>query len=287
MLASKYFDLGKLVVTRRINNMVGENVQFSKDVISAIRRYCCRDWGDLCEEDKLANNILTMGYGKVINPGEVFYDNITKAEARAYLIKDTNNRAYTTDVNNLLRKNSIAFNQNQFDSLVCFSYNLGTGWISDSGLVTVIKTKSFDSSIKIEHEKGDVATVAVSGTLNLRSGPGTSNSVIGTLYNGDKVTLLDGKLYNTNWYYVSTASGLKGYCHKDYLVFDNGEALGSLLNIKENEIAAEMLRWHKASGECVKGLLYRRIDEVEVFMFAEYTQDGSRNKHGFTLPNCC
>lgn len=56
MLASRYFDLGRLVVTRTINNMIEENVQFSKDVISAIRRYCCKDWGDLCEEDKLANN---------------------------------------------------------------------------------------------------------------------------------------------------------------------------------------------------------------------------------------
>lgn len=236
-------------------------------------------------EDTLANNILTMGYGKVIYAGDVFYDNITKAEAKAYLINDTNNKAYTTDVNKLLRQNGIAYNQNQFDSLVCFSYNVGTGWTYDSGLLNVIKTKSRDKE-EIEHKKGDIATVAVNDVLNLRSGPGTENSIIAKLQNGDKVTLLDGKLYNTNWYHVSTEDGKKGYCHKDYLIFE-GVILGSLLNIKQDDIVPEMLKWHKASGNCVKGLVYRRVDELEMFLFAEYTHDGSRNKYGFALPSCC
>ena len=40
-----------------------------------------------------------------------------------------------------------------------------------------------------------------------------------------------------------------------------------------------MLARHHASGTCYWGLLYRRIDEVELFMFGDYSVDGSSNKY--------
>lgn len=55
MFTSKYFNLGKVVCTATLNNIMTENKQFASEVISALQRYCNKDWGDLCEEDKQIN----------------------------------------------------------------------------------------------------------------------------------------------------------------------------------------------------------------------------------------
>lgn len=57
-----------------------------------------------------------------------------------------------------------------------------------------------------------------SGSLNVRSGPGTRNSVIGSLYNGDTVTVLDSvKEGDTLWHHIRTANGLVGYVSAAYI----------------------------------------------------------------------
>ena len=55
MFTSKYFNLGKVVCTATLNNIMSENKQFANEVMSALQRYCNKDWGDLCEEDKQTN----------------------------------------------------------------------------------------------------------------------------------------------------------------------------------------------------------------------------------------
>ena len=138
-----------------------------------------------------------------------------------------------------------------------------------------------------EIKKGDVLIVNVTDSLFVRTGPGTNYEIAGKLNPSEEVTLEDTKLYNDNWYKIKSKSGLTGYCHKDYLTFKSVIENKSLINIKASDFAAEMVQWHKASGNCIAGLLYRRIDEIEVFLYAEYTRDGSKNKHKFPLPSCC
>lgn len=55
MFTSKYFNLGKVVCTATLNNIMSENKQFANEIMSALQRYCNKDWGDLCEEDKQTN----------------------------------------------------------------------------------------------------------------------------------------------------------------------------------------------------------------------------------------
>ena len=55
MFTSKYFNVGKVVCTATLNNAMSENKQFANEVMSALQRYCNKDWGDLCEEDKQIN----------------------------------------------------------------------------------------------------------------------------------------------------------------------------------------------------------------------------------------
>lgn len=56
MYTSKYFNVGKVVCTATLNNAMSENKQFANEVMSAFQRYCNKDWGDLCEEDKQTND---------------------------------------------------------------------------------------------------------------------------------------------------------------------------------------------------------------------------------------
>lgn len=56
MYTSKYFNLGRVLVTCGINEALAENKRFALEVSLSLKRYCAKDWGDLCESDKEINN---------------------------------------------------------------------------------------------------------------------------------------------------------------------------------------------------------------------------------------
>ena len=163
--------------------------------------------------DKLAGNKPTVGYGKLINPGDIFYNDLTEREAWAMLIYKLDSGSYISAVNDFLITNSVKFNQNQFDSLVSFSYNLGTAWMS---VDEIVKSYIFNA-----FEKG------------------------------------------------TTQRNL------------------SCITPKE-EFSYEMLRYHHAGEhECIPGLLYRRIDEMNIFFKGVYIKhDYTYNPNGYRIPDC-
>ena len=61
------------------------------------------------------------------------------------------------------------------------------------------------------------ATVKVNDSLNLRSAASTSSTVIGSLSNGQSVTVLSA---SNGWSYIQTSAGAKGYCCSTYLAID-------------------------------------------------------------------
>lgn len=67
-----------------------------------------------------------------------------------------------------------------------------------------------------------------SGSLNLRSSPSTSSTVISQLNNGQSVTVLEDA---DGWTHIQTSDGVKGYCRSDYLIAGNSgnadEAFGA------------------------------------------------------------
>ena len=56
----------------------------------------------------------------------------------------------------------------------------------------------------------------VDNTLNVRKGPSTSDTIIGKLYYGNKVEIVDSS--NANWHKIKFNDGY-GYVHKDYITF--------------------------------------------------------------------
>lgn len=143
----------------------------------------------------------TLGYGVLVYTGEKFYDNLTKAQAYAYLVQNVNNAGYTSDVNEFLLDSDIEFNQQQFDALVCYTYNCGTGPLF------------------------------------------TDDELIDALYDCNRNGTRD---FN--------------YINKQHLI-------------------NKLCQYHHAGGDCVYGLLYRRVDETEMFFYGDYEADYGNYKY--------
>lgn len=55
MVTSKYFNIGKIIVTRRIYEAIKESDRFAAEVNLSLQRYAVKDWGNLSDDDKQAN----------------------------------------------------------------------------------------------------------------------------------------------------------------------------------------------------------------------------------------
>lgn len=56
MITSKYFDMGQLVSTQRINKVMETDDRFSAEVWLSLKRYAIKDWGLLEPEDCKQND---------------------------------------------------------------------------------------------------------------------------------------------------------------------------------------------------------------------------------------
>ncbi len=232
--------------------------------------------------DTIANNIPTLGYGKVLYLGDSFYNDMTRKEAYAYLVQAVNNDGYTNSVNSYLNKYNINRNQQQFDSLVSFVYNLGSNIIAGDS-----EFKKIFTAVTPEEGASDKDAYINASDVNLRKGPSTADKVLATLNTGDLLTLVKIEPEN-NWYQVKTSQGTEGYVYADYVTKGKPSTNTEfyLSNIDKEDFTDLLLQYHHAGPTCVWGLLYRRVDELEVFFSGDYTRDGSENKTGlnFTCP---
>lgn len=90
--------------------------------------------------------VLTIGYGHTrgVRLGQI----ITKKVAERYLFEDARDCEYA--INRLVKSD---INQNQFDALVDFVFNLGEGNFAKSTLLKLINANPNDPKIKTELEK--------------------------------------------------------------------------------------------------------------------------------------
>lgn len=227
--------------------------------------------------DTIANNIPTLGYGKVLYLGDSFYNDMTRNEAYAYLVQAVNNDGYTDSVNSYLNEYNINRNQQQFDSLVSFVYNLGSNIMAGDS-----EFKKIFTAVTPEEGASDKDAYINATNVNLRKGPTTSDKVIATLNTGDLLTLIKTAPEN-NWYHVKTSQGIEGYVYADYVTKGklSTDTEFYLSKINKDDFTYLMLQYHHAGPTCVWGLLYRRVDELEVFFSGDYKRDGSENKTNF------
>ncbi|MBQ2688242.1 MAG: SH3 domain-containing protein [Clostridia bacterium] len=233
--------------------------------------------------DSLADGLPTLGYGKVVYTGDSFYNDMTKTEAYAQLYDTVNNGGYSSNVNSYLKSLNANYNQQQFDALVSFAYNIGYyGLRSDSEIRALI----LEAKEKKTPETANKNAAYINGTqVNFRKGAGTEFESLGWLNYPDTLTLVDTKLVNSVWYHVKTADGTEGYVYKDYVTLGvptvEGEIYLSLID--KAEFTRVILEYHHAGSGCIYGLLYRRVDELDLFYYGDSVRDGDENRYSYSF----
>jgi len=51
------FNPGQLAVTRGVNDLIADNDEFARHVHLSLKRHLAGDWGDVCDEDRVANEL--------------------------------------------------------------------------------------------------------------------------------------------------------------------------------------------------------------------------------------
>ena len=136
-------------------------------------------------------------------------------------------------------------------------------------------------SVKNEYTNSNIGVVTSDNGLRLRSQPNTNSNVLAVLNFDEQVAILS-EDYN-NWYKVKTQNGQVGFCFAEFLKIKPVD-VEKLMN--KTEFFNEFLAYNKAGGKFIKGLLNRRVEELQMFFFGDYSLDGAKNKYGFSLPSC-
>ncbi len=231
-------------------------------------------------DDPLVTYAPTLGHGKVIVAGEYFYNDISREEAYAYLVRTMNDGPYASAVNEFMDDYNIKFNQQQFDSLVLSVYNLGSGVLYNSD-VKAILTDCYENQ---SSTSSTIAYVDSSIGLNLRKGSSTSYDIITLIPDDTKVTIID--VLSNGWCKVKLPDGQIGYCSANYLRFEES-SVRNLNYVDKDALISELIQWHHAGGECIWGLLYRRIDELEIFFYNDYELSGRDNAYNMKHSSSC
>lgn len=223
----------------------------------------------------------TLGYGRVVYSGQQFYNNLSKTEAYAYLVQTVNNDGYASKVNSFLVSNNVKFNQQQFDALVCFVYNTGTGVLSnDDELKSALLNCSASSSTstKTYYINGSNVRIRSSATTS------TDSNIIKELDYGTTLTIIEKT--SSTWYHVKLSDGTKGYVYATYISSKTNSSTLDLNNVKKQNLINKFCQYHHANG-CVYGLLYRRVDEMEVFFYNDYDRNYGEYEYNikFTCAN--
>lgn len=169
-----------------------------------------------------------------------------------------------------------------------------------------VKTKTniegfcFSEGIDVLNKKAETkytikntATVTYRSGIRIRKDPSLSGVILKAIPCGEKVEVLDLNKQNNSWYKIRTSSGLVGFCFEEGLRLEQEKIYAqrtepqfgrSLENINRENFSNEFLSHCHANKKVLKGLLYRRIDELEIFFFNDYQKDGNLNKYGIKIP---
>ena len=102
-------------------------------------------------------------------------------------------------------------------------------------------TQIYRASVGLAKADGSGTATVNADYLNVRSGPGTDNDVVGGLNQGDSVTVLEN---DGNWAKIDNGNGLQGYCNCTFLDIANMPASAG----KAGTVNADVLNVRSGGG---------------------------------------
>lgn len=231
-----------------------------------------------------STGVPTVGYGYTFKPGTAFYNNMTKTEAWSLLVNTINNASYTSEVNRFIQNNQLLMNQNHFDALISFGYNVGAGyWNQTSSEIDLrrIMLNAVDPS----GISGEMSATVSKATV-VRDSPSISAASVMDISKGTAVTVTGTSFASQKdgWYAVRLSDGRTGWINSGYVTLSNAASLSHNLNYTNAyAFGTDMLRWNIAGGKSYAGLLYRRLGEANVYNYNDYSALRT-NRYGYTYP---
>ena len=61
------FNPGQLVVTGGVNDLMASNEEFGKQVMLSLKRHVAGDWGEVCDEDRVTNELALRDGGRLFS----------------------------------------------------------------------------------------------------------------------------------------------------------------------------------------------------------------------------
>lgn len=118
--------IGLLPVTA-VNATSVNTFTTSKEAVDVLKQ-----WEGFLQYAKWDNNQYTIGYGTSCGKDE-YPNGISKAQAEALLRQHLN--VFEASVTAFADRNGLVLDQNKFDALVMFSFNVGTAWMTDNSSI--------------------------------------------------------------------------------------------------------------------------------------------------------
>lgn len=253
-------------------------------------------------DDVLVAGNPTVGCGYVVSsPNEVFYNNLTNTEAYALLAEKANEGVYARAVENFRKQHNIKMSQAQFDALVSWVYNVGTGCISQGGseaadmILNMVAPPTVSAG---NPASGTISTSTSSNPAVLYSSASTTSTKQVTIPRGTAIKVTAVKVIRSSrvqqvWYKTSY-SGKTGWVGSGYVKLSGSHQV-DLTYADSTSLATELLLWHMAGGAVTPGLVYRRLAECKIFFFGNYDEGNSaaagenyrKNTYGFVYPSRC
>lgn len=226
----------------------------------------------------------TVGYGYVVKQNTTFYNSLTQGEMRAMLQDTLNNDGYVKAVNNAIKNNNLKMNQHQFDALVSFVYNCGTGTLTENnGFFRVLLNTTTKMSGSGKINTGDVTIYQAADPTSTKLGTIPNNTTL-SLSNKKRVTAKDKA--DSLWYQV-TYDGKTGWIRSGNVRIDT--ASRDLASVDEQVFCSHLLKWCSANSTQLLGLGLRRLAEAKVFCYGgyedAYNKQSNRFNIGLDLPN--
>lgn len=242
-------------------------------------------------DDPVAAGNPTVGYGFVVQKNQAFYNNMTPSELRGKLVNAVNNGGYSSAVNRFCTNNNLKISQAQFDVLVSFVYNCGTG-----NLTTQYDT--FKVLLNAVVPPSDLSeSRPYTGTLNTTSSSIyaetslTSREIV-SVPAGETVSVIGYQMVADKkqvWYKVKYGADT-GWMPAGRVSLSATGLTRDMAYVDSTAFANNFLQWHKSGTTCIRGLLNRRLAECKVFLYGKYedaTNDWGKNTYGFDYPSNC